>query len=52
MGGGSSMTMLVMANLTIRKDTGRINTSPISAIQPVIRMIVNATTTVVIPGIY
>ncbi|XP_076071887.1 uncharacterized protein LOC143043490 isoform X1 [Mytilus galloprovincialis] len=36
-GRDSSWILLVTANLSIRNDTGKINTSPISAMQPIVR---------------
>ncbi|CAC5379423.1 unnamed protein product [Mytilus coruscus] len=36
-GNSKAIFMLTEADLTIRSDTGRINTSPISAMQPVVR---------------
>ncbi|XP_071124120.1 uncharacterized protein [Mytilus edulis] len=35
--GRGSWILLVTANLSIRNDTGKINTSPISAMQPIVR---------------
>ncbi|CAC5400901.1 Delta-like protein D,Fibropellin-3,Protein eyes shut,Sushi, von Willebrand factor type A, EGF and pentraxin domain-containing protein 1,Delta-like protein C,Fibropellin-1,Protein crumbs homolog 1 [Mytilus coruscus] len=37
-GSSSSWILLATANLSVRQDTGKINTSPISAMQPIVRL--------------
>ncbi|CAC5424640.1 unnamed protein product [Mytilus coruscus] len=47
--GGSSWMMRTTANLTVRQDTGKINTSPISAMQPIVRFSYGCDYTLKIP---
>ncbi|XP_052062244.1 integrin beta-like protein C isoform X2 [Mytilus californianus] len=47
--GGSSWKMRTIADLTIRNDTGKINSSPISAMQPIIRFSYGCDYTLKIP---
>ncbi|CAC5424638.1 unnamed protein product [Mytilus coruscus] len=47
--GGSDWMMRTTANLTVRQDTGKINSSPISAMQPVVRFSYGCDYTLKIP---
>ena len=48
--GGGGWEVRVKVNLTRRMDTGEINTSPISAITPIIRLQHGCNHTIKIPG--
>ena len=50
--GGSGWELRVKGNLAPRADNGRINSSPITAIPPLVRLRHGATHTIVIPGRY
>lgn len=45
-------SLLTTANLTTRIDTGKINISPISAMQPILRLKQGCSYSIKIPGIY
>ena len=48
--GGNDWEVRVRVDLTTRADTGRINTSPTSAISPIVRLQYGCSHTIVIPG--
>ena len=50
--GGGSWEVRVKGNLTVRPDTGRINTSPITAISPILRLQHGCNHTIDIPSMH
>ena len=48
--GSGSWEVRVKGDLSVRSDTGRVNTSPVSATQPIIRLVYNSARTITIPG--
>ena len=52
MSGGGSWEVRVKGNLTQREDTGRINSSPVSAISPIVRLQHGCNHTIEIPGMF
>ena len=50
--GGGSWEVRVKGNLTVRPDTGRINTSPITAISPILRLQHGCNHTINVPSMY
>lgn len=50
--GGGNWEVRVKGNLTVRPDTGRINTSPITAVPPILRLQHGCNHTIDLPGSY
>lgn len=50
-GSDSSWKLLVIADLSVRRDTGRINSSPKADISPIVRLQRGCNHTIKIPGI-
>lgn len=48
--GGNKWSMRTTANLTVRADSGKVNSSPISAMKPITRMKQGCQYSVQIPG--
>ena len=48
--GGGRWEIRMAVNLTLRNDTGKLNTSPISAMTPIVRLQHGCNHTIVIPG--
>ena len=48
--GGGSWELRVKGTLTTRADTGSVNSSPVSAISPVVRLLHGCSHTIRIPG--
>ena len=49
--GGGWWEVRVKVDLTLRADTGRINTSPVTAVLPIIRLQHGCSHTIQIPGV-
>ena len=50
--GGGSWEVRVKGNLTARPDTGVVNSSPISSMSPIVRLLHGCNHSIVIPGKY
>ena len=48
--GGDNWEVRVKGNLTARPDTGVVNSSPISSMSPIVRLLRGCNHTIVIPG--
>ena len=48
--GGDNWEVRVKGNLTARPDTGIVNSSPISSMSPIVRLLHGCNHTIVIPG--
>ena len=50
--GGDNWEVRVKGNLTVRPDTGRINTSPVTAVSPILRLQHGCNHTIDIPSMH
>ena len=49
---GASWELRMYVNLTRRSDTGRLNTSPVATMTPIVRLKYGCNHSIVIPGMY